>query len=114
MAVTSMKEDRKLAGRDNYALWNRAVQVSLGSAGLISHILNEPSTLVADVQGRYPLSGTPTNTERSKRLVAEYDLKKDQASAFSIVYGSLTETVQNKLPDHLVDFALPNPMGVTG
>nr|ADE10054.1 rve superfamily protein [Tremella fuciformis] len=111
-SVQTVKEERKLNGRDNYAQWVREIRVVLGSAGLVPHITKDASAIRALVEARYPVSSPATAAETSKRAVALYEHEKEQSTALSTLYGSLTETVQNKLPSNLIDFENPQPKGL--
>lgn len=107
-----IKEEHQLKGADDWAQWDRAVQLALGEEGLIEHIFQPPEKLVEEVNEDYPLSSPATSAETSRRNVALRSLKRDRGAAFAVIYNGLSETVQNKLADDLASFAEPKPKGL--
>ena len=109
MHTTTIKEEDRLQGVDNFALWDRTVQAALGEDGRIDHITKDISELELEIVEDYPQSLVPTPTELSKRRVAMRQLGKERVAAFSTIYNGLSKTVQNKLPKSISSFLSPTP-----
>ena len=83
--MRGLKEEERLSGVDNYAMWNRLIQATLGEEGLIDHIAKGESALALEVEEDDPLSVSPTAAETSKLRVALRQFAKDRAAVFSIL-----------------------------
>jgi hypothetical protein len=113
MSNTSIKEERRLKSADDFAMWDRAVQAALGQDGRINHIVQDRSALAMEVVEDYPYSlQVPLPMEIAKRRAAERQLERDCSAAFSTIYTSLSETIQNTLPADLSSFLDPDPKGL--
>lgn len=108
-----IKDEHRLKGADDYALWRRRVQAVLGEEGLVDHVFVDATELVNEVMADYPVpTAGATAAEISRQKAALRKHVKDATIAFSLTYNGLSETVQNKLPDEYASFKNPNPKGL--
>jgi transposase InsO family protein len=99
----------KLAGPDNYSVWNRSLLAALAAKNLIEHISEELSVIQAATTLRYPVSSPATASELQKLQAAFYRDKQNQGTTFGIIYHSLSTVVQNRIPDSHVQWLKPEP-----
>lgn len=99
----------RLQGADNFTVWHRKVKAGLLSGSLIEFIHKDLGVIKAETISRHILSDPPLPAEQTRRAEALHKVNEKQNQAFSFIYNSLSESIQNRLPDELCDFAFPDP-----
>ena len=86
MHGANIKEDDRLTGVDNFAIWDRVIQAALGEDGRIEHIAKDASRLEEEIIEDYPYSSPiATPSDISRRRVALRQLGRERAAAFSTI-----------------------------
>jgi hypothetical protein len=98
-----------LKGADNFVGWKRNLQMKLASKELDEYLDKVPASILSETLGRIVTSEEPTPAEQTKINEAGYKCHRKAVTATTLIYNSLSSTVQNKVPNDKVDTKDPNP-----
>ena len=98
-----------LKGADNFVGWKRNLQMKLASKELDEYLDKAPAVILSETLGRIVTSEEPTPAEQTKINEAGYKCHRKAVTATTMIYNSLSMTVQNQVPNDKVDTKDPNP-----
>ena len=96
-----------LKGADNFVGWKRNLQMKLASKELDEYLDKVPASILSETLGRIVTSEEPTPAEQTKINEAGYKCHRKAVTATTLIYNSLSSTVQNKVPNDKVDTKTP-------
>jgi hypothetical protein len=97
-----------LKGVDNFVAWRRYIETSMMWKHLQMYLVKDPGAIEKSITAKHPISlADPKQLQRLNDAVEKHEEKCSQA--FGKLYGSLSTSIQNRVPHTLLNLQSPNP-----